>query len=58
MLSQVAHGLSALHAESGMHRNISAGAVFLDEKGRAKLGDYQCLKVLCCECRGFSYMLI
>ncbi|CAM9792577.1 unnamed protein product [Ascophyllum nodosum] len=42
---QVAHGLSALHASGGIHRNISAGSVYLDEKGRAKLGNYYCLKV-------------
>ena len=42
---QVAHGLSALHADGGIHRNINAGNVYLDEKRRAKLGGYQCLKV-------------
>ncbi|CAB1111168.1 unnamed protein product [Ectocarpus sp. CCAP 1310/34] len=41
---QVAHGLSALHADGGMHRNINAQNVFLDERGRAKLGGYQFLK--------------
>lgn len=43
--SQVAHGLSALHADGGVHRNITARNVYLDEKGRAKLGGYQFLKV-------------
>lgn len=42
---QVAHGLSALHADGGLHRNISARSVYLDERGRAKLGGYQFLKV-------------
>lgn len=41
----MAHGLSALHADGGIHRNINAGNVYLDEKRRAKLGGYQCLKV-------------
>lgn len=42
---QVAHGLSALHADGGLHRNITARSVYLDEMGRAKLGGYQFLKV-------------
>ncbi|CAM9461013.1 unnamed protein product [Pylaiella littoralis] len=41
---QVAHGLSALHADGGLHRNISARSVYLDERGRAKLGGHQFLK--------------
>lgn len=41
----MAHGLSALHADGGVHRNINAGNIYVDEKGRAKLGSYQCLKV-------------
>jgi len=49
--SQVAHGLSALHANGGVHRNITAQNVYLDEKGRAKLGGYQFLKVRQCESR-------
>eukprot|EP00903_Cladosiphon_okamuranus_P020324 g18647.t1 len=43
-MRQVAHGLSALHAGGGLHRNINARSVYLDEKGRAKLGGYQFLK--------------
>ncbi|CAM9249585.1 unnamed protein product, partial [Choristocarpus tenellus] len=42
---QVAHALSAMHKEGVVHRNINAGNVYLDERGRAKLGGYQCLKV-------------
>ncbi|CAM9173867.1 unnamed protein product [Discosporangium mesarthrocarpum] len=41
---QIAHALTALHKEGGVHRNINAGNIYLDEKGRAKLGGYQCLK--------------
>ncbi|CAM9362061.1 unnamed protein product, partial [Scytosiphon promiscuus] len=41
---QVAHALSALHADGGLHRNINSRDVYLDEKGRAKLGGYQFLK--------------
>ncbi|CAN0041394.1 unnamed protein product, partial [Hapterophycus canaliculatus] len=42
---QVAHALSALHADGGLHRNINSRNIFLDERGRAKLGGYQFLKV-------------
>lgn len=45
-LPQVAHALSALHSNGGTHRNINADSVYLDEIGQAKLGGYQCLKVI------------
>lgn len=42
---QVSHGLSALHDRGGIHRNINAGNIYLDEKRRARLGGYCFLKV-------------
>ncbi|CAM9573970.1 unnamed protein product [Chrysoparadoxa australica] len=40
----IANGLAAFHKWGGVHRNINEGNIYLDEKGRAKVGSYQCLK--------------
>lgn len=41
---QVAAGLRALHAAGCTHRNLNPGNVYLDERRRAVVGGFQCLK--------------
>ena len=42
--SHVAGGLRALHEVGRTHRNLNPGNVYLDNKRRAVVGSYQCLK--------------
>ena len=46
VIAQVAEGLRHLHQKNIVHRDIKPGNVLLDERGRAKLGDFGLLKEL------------
>jgi len=46
VIAQVAEGLRHLHQKNIVHRDIKPGNVLLDERGRAKLGDFGSLKDL------------
>jgi len=41
---QISSGLRHLHSKSTMHRNLNPGNIYLDEKGRAKIGSFAWLK--------------
>ena len=43
-LAQVASGLRALHASGCTHRNLNPGNIYLDERRRAVVGGFQCIK--------------